>query len=199
MKLKKWLYALGGVGVVATPAIAVVGCSCSCSSNSTTKAASDRTVTLPQETITGNPVVKNVEYKTEAATGTLTISGDKYAAFMTEFNKLSQPSKDYLFTDSTKDLGSYPGELLSDITVANGGTKVVDEVKIENTGTELKLILKATAGADLNVIKTATTKALEDYLTSTTSSYKEAGSPSEHEIPQFETVWKLLIEAIKIA
>lgn len=199
MKLKKWLYALGGVGVVATPAIAVVGCSCSCSSNSTTKAASDRTVTLPQETITGNPVVKNVEYKTEATTGTLTISGDKYAAFMTEFNKLSQGSKDWLIADSAKSLMTIPGELLSDIATANGAIKIVDEVKIENTGTEFKLILKATAGADLNVVRTATTKALEDYLTSATSLYKEQGSPTEHEIPQFEAVWKLLIEAIKIA
>lgn len=76
MKLKKWLYGLGGVAVVATPAIAVVGCSCSCSS---------KTYSSPESTY---------KYDSATKTGTYTISGSKYEVIKTALGAItSQATK----------------------------------------------------------------------------------------------------------
>lgn len=112
MKLKKWLYGLGGFTSIAVPSAVAV--SCSCSSKSSTNQASSES--------------KYVENK-NTQTGTFTISGSRFVEYKNALNLVhdegirNEVKTKYLFghfaSDGAGQMFGLANELYSDLQIRN--------------------------------------------------------------------------------
>lgn len=161
MKMKKWLYGLGGLAVVATPAIAVVGCSCSCSANDTDAYGYE---------------YSKYEYADATKTATFTIKGEQYDTIKREIDAIQPDAvraqllkfffetnkvdtniihlSDVLKSDINEQAALRPHEI-SELTDAT----------ITHDATSKQIVIKAVFGATGVVTKEAAAKEIRNVVT----------------------------------
>lgn len=190
MKLKKWLYGLGGVAVVATPAIAVVGCSCSCSSKPS--------LAQPEATY---------KYDAQTKTGTYAINGNKYEIIKTALGSITSQAtrahvESLIFANDSQLVHLSPAaEIKSQVLVEHSkAPKSIPEItsaEIVDTGTSIEL--RATFNEITGFNMSATKDLLKRIAEGLYKGDEYHGAETTQGWAELNMVWSKIVEAIHIA